>query len=168
MNNSTQLGFISSKIGELGTAVFHSHSNSVLNLNPTVVNTLKVDDNGSIWFFVNRPIQAITEFDKQFPAALNYYKKGSPFFLNVFGVARIVTDPEELACADIDDELRERASTDKLLLSVKIAHVNYFEKESSVPQTWLSKCKKVFEGLFGAGGDDYYFTPDFDVETHYA
>jgi hypothetical protein len=76
MNTPTQqLDFITSKITELGTAVFHSHSNSVLNLNPTVIRTLKIDENGNIWFMVNRPAQIVTEFEKQFPVALNYYKK---------------------------------------------------------------------------------------------
>src|ERR1700740_3216635 len=114
MNALTQLGFITSKINELETAVFHSHSNSVLNLNPTVIKTLKIDDNGYIWFYVNKPAQAITEFEKQFPVALNYYKKGAPFFLNVFGIARIVIDPEELACVELDSEI-SNSTNDKIL-----------------------------------------------------
>jgi general stress protein 26 len=167
MNTTTQLGFISSKIGELETAVFHSHSNSVLNLNATVINTLKIDDNGYIWFFVNKPVQTINEFEKQFPVALNYYKKGATFFLNVFGVARIVNDPEELAISDFDDEIKQKASSDKLLLCVKIAHVNYYEKENSVQLGWFGKIKKSLSELF-VPADDYYYHPEFDTEKHFA
>ncbi len=156
MNTSTQIDFINSKITELGTAVFHSHSNSVLNLNPTVINTLKVDENGYIWFFVNKPAQTVTEFEKQFPVALNYYKKGIPFFLNVFGIARIVIDPEELACVALDNEIRNGIKSDKILLSVKITNVNYYEKEADMAKSWFTKFKKVMSDIFIPGEDSYY------------
>lgn len=164
MNTPTQLGFIAAKIGELETAVFHSHSNSVLNLNATVIRTLKIDDNGYIWFYVNKPVQAVTEFEKQFPVALNYYKKGTPFFLNVFGIARIVNDPEELECVALDNEIPH--ADDKLLLSVKIANVNYYEKEPDINKSWFSKVKKAVSDLF-IPGEDFYYNPA-ENDRHFA
>ncbi len=166
MNTLTQLGFITSKINELETAVFHSHSNSVLNLNPTVIRTLKIDDNGYIWFYVNKPAQAITEFEKQFPVALNYYKKGAPFFLNVFGIARIVIDPEELACVELDSDI-SNGIHDKILLSVKIANVNYYEKEADVKKTWFDKLRKGLSELF-IPGEDFYYNPEMENDKHFA
>lgn len=80
----------------------------------------------------------VTEFETQFPVALNFYKKGIPFFVNVFGIARIVIDPEELACAEIDNEISNGVLSDKILLSVKIANVNYYEKEADIKKTWFS------------------------------
>lgn len=165
MNTTTHIDFISSKINELKTAVFHSHSNSVLNLSPTVINTARIDDNGNIWFFVNKPTQKVTEFEKQFPVALNYYKKGTPFFLNVFGVARIVIDPEELTCADMDVSISNGIASDKILLCVKIANVNYYEKETEMSRTWFSKLKKAFAGIF-IPEEDAYFT--FENSEHFA
>ncbi len=167
MNTTTsQLGFISSKINELQTAVFHSHSNSVLNLNATIINTVKIDDNGYIWFFINKPTQKVTEFEKQFPVALNYYKKGTPFFLNVFGVARIVIDPEELVCAtDMDESIKNGMSPDKILVSVKIANVNYYEKETETSKTWFNKLKKAVSSVF-IPEDDYYF--QYENDGHFA
>lgn len=164
MNTPTQLGFIAAKIGELETAVFHSHSNSVLNLNATVIRTLKIDDNGYIWFYVNKPVQAVTEFEKQFPVALNYYKKGTPFFLNVFGIARIVNDPEELECVALDNQIPHAG--DKLLLSVKIANVNYYEKEPDIKKSWFSKVKKAVSDLF-IPGEDFYYNPA-ENDRHFA
>ncbi len=102
MNTINNIGFITSRINQLQTAAFHSHSKNVLQLNPTIISTLKVDENGYIWFLLNKPVQKVTEFEKQFPVALNYYRKGEPFFLNVFGIARIVNDPEELACVEAE------------------------------------------------------------------
>ena len=166
MNTPTQLDFITSKITELETAVFHSHSNSVLNLNATVIRTLKIDENGYIWFMVNRPAQVINEFEKQFPVALNYYKKGAQFFVNVFGIARIVTDPEELVCAELDNDIRNGIKSDKILLSVKINNVNYYEKEADMPKNWFSKFKKAFIDLF-VPGEDFYYNPA-ENDKHFA
>jgi hypothetical protein len=168
MNTPTQLGFITSKINELETAVFHSHSNSVLNLNPTIIRTLKIDDNGYIWFLVNRPAQTVTEFEKQFPVALNYYKKGAPFFLNVFGIARIVIDPEELACVAIDSEIKNGILSDKILLSVKISNVNYYEKEQDTNKSWLARFKKALSELFIPAEDDLYYNPELNNDKHFA
>jgi general stress protein 26 len=164
MNTITQLGFITSKINELETAVFHSLSNSVLNLNPTVIKHLKIDDDGYIWFLVNKPVQKVTEFEKQFPAALNYYKKGTSFFLNVFGIARIIIDPEELACVSIDNEIENDIFGNKILLSVKITNVTYYEKDSA-NKRWLSKIRKTWAKLFVPEEDFYY---PFENERHFA
>jgi hypothetical protein len=165
MNTLTQLSFLTSRINELETAVFHSHSNSVLNLNPSIIRTLKTDDAGNIWFYVNKPPQAVTEFEKQFPVALNYYKKGAPFFLNVFGIARIVIDPEELVCANVDNEIS--IPNNKLLLSVRIANVNYYEKEIDTKKSWLTKLKKTFSELF-ISEENFYYNPELENEGHFA
>ncbi len=165
MNTTTHIDFISSKINALQTAVFHSHSNSVLNLSPTVINTARIDDNGNIWFFVNKPTQKVTEFEKQFPVALNYYKKGTPFFLNVFGVARIVIDPEELTCANMDLDLSNGIASDKILLCVKIANVNYYEKETETSKSWFNKLKKAVAGIFIPEEDAFF---SFDTNEHFA
>jgi general stress protein 26 len=167
MNTSEQLDFITSKISELQTAVFHSHSNSVLNLNPTVIRVLKIDENGYLWFFVNRPPQAVNEFEKQFPVALNFYKKGVPFFVNLFGIARIVIDPEELVCAELDSEISNGIESDRILLSVKIANVNYYEKELDVKKSWFGKLKKAVAEIF-VPAEDFYYNPETQNDRHYA
>jgi len=145
IKSSTQLDFISARIEELQTAVFHSQSNTVLNLNTAVISTLKVDIDGYIWFFVNKPSQAISEFEKQFPVALNFYKKGAMFFLNVFGMAKIITDPEELEFTGIDDKSKI-GNIGKILIRVKIVNANYFEKACT--KGWFTKRKKAFMELF--------------------
>lgn len=155
MNTHNQIGFITTKIEELETAVLHSHSNSVLNIKSALVRTLQVDVNGNIWFTIHKPQQEITQFDKQFPVGLNYYKKGSDFFLNVFGVARIITDPEELACVDMYNHIKNEANSDQILVCVRIMNANYYEKESAKNTNWLSKCKNIFLGIF-FNDDNYY------------
>lgn len=168
MNTQNHLGFITTKIEELGTAVFHSHCNSVLNIKSTIVNTMQVDENGSIWFSISRPQQEITQFEKQFPVALNYYKKGSPFFMNVFGVARIVTDPEELICADLNNHIKNEINSDQILLCVKIMNANYYEKESASNANWLAKCKNALLGIFSFDDDSYYWNMRAENDRNFA
>jgi general stress protein 26 len=156
MNTHNQLEFITSKIEELETAVLHSHCNSVLNIKSTIVKTRQVDENGHIWFTISKPQQQITEFEKQFPVALNYYKKGSPFFMNVFGVARIVCDPEELTCADLNNHIHTDNSKETLLC-VKILNANYYEKEAAKNTSWLTKCKNALLGIFAFDEDNHYY-----------
>ncbi len=167
MNTNTQFQFLTSKINELETAVFHSQSNSVLNLYPTVIKHLKIDDKGYIWFLMNKPLQEIREFEKQFPFALIYYKKGASFYINVYGVARIVIDPEELVCADLDHEIKNGLSSDKILLNVKIANVNYYEREVAANKSWLAKFKKAFMKLF-LPEDAFYYNPSLENDRNFA
>jgi general stress protein 26 len=167
MIKTSQSGFITSKINELVTAVFHSHSTGVLNLNPTIIKTLKVDDNGYIWFLVDKPLQSITEFEKEIPVALNYYKKGAPFFLNVFGIGRIVTDPEELICAGLDSEISNDVSGNKVLLNVKIEHVNYYETEKFTNKNWLAEASRSLKNLL-IPHEDFYYNSGFGNNRHFA
>lgn len=157
MNTQNQIGFITTKIEELGTAVLHSHSNSVLNIKSTIVNTLQVDTNGNIWFAISKPQQEITQFEKQFPVGLNYYKKGSPFCLNVFGVARIVSDPEELTCADLFNDLKNDINSPQILLCVKMMTANYHETELAKNTNWLTKFKNALLGIFSFDDENYYW-----------
>jgi hypothetical protein len=163
----TQLDFITHRINELERAVFHSYSKNVLNLNSAIIKTIKIDDNSYIWFLLDKPAQEITEFEKQFPVTLNYYKKEAPFYLNVFGMARIVIDPEELACAIIDNELKNGALNNKILLSVKIINANYYEKEPAMNKTWLAKFKKALTDLF-LPGENFYYNHNLESDSHFA
>jgi len=146
MKSYVQLGFISSRIEELKTAIFQSQGRTVLKLNPGVISVLKVDTDGYIWFLVNKPIQVVSEFEKQFPVDLNFYKKGAMFFLSVFGIARMITDPEELEFTGINDKLTSK-DIDKILIRVEILNVNYFGKKAST-KGWFTKRKNAFMELF--------------------
>lgn len=157
MNTNNQLGFITSKIKELETAVLHSHANSVLNIKSTIIKTRQVDENGNIWFTITRPQQEITQFDKQFPVGLNYYKKGSAFCMNVFGIARIISDPEELVCADLNNHIRNEMDSDQILLCVKILNANYYETEAARNTSWLTRCKNALLGMFSFDEDSHYY-----------
>lgn len=144
------LGFLQEKIQELRSAIFFNTSNAVLKLPTCIVQTLKVDEAGQVWFFVTRPEQYLHEFEREFPAKLNFFKKGKLFYLNVTGKAFIVTDPEELNdVINVEDEVRRKAISHLVLVKFKIMHAEYYERNEQT-NTVLQKMKtSVGKWLFG-------------------
>jgi hypothetical protein len=129
MLTENQLNFFREKIQELRSALFFNTSNAVLKLPPCIITTLKVDEAGQVWFFVGRPGQYLHEFDREFPAKLNFFRKGKPFFLNLTGKAYIVSDPEELnELISVDDDVKKKAIANMVLIKFKIINVLYDER----------------------------------------
>jgi hypothetical protein len=115
------------RIMELQQALFFNYSEAVLKLPITIVNALAVDELQQVWFAVNRPQQQLCEFDRNFPARLEFYKKGKDFHMHVEGKAHLVIDPEELTEAMIlNPNLIGETGSNKLLVRMKIEKLEYF------------------------------------------
>lgn len=158
MTTQNQIGFITEKIQQLQTAILECHSNSVLQIPRSVVQTLYVDEIGCVWVGIDKPRQFINEFDQSFHVALNYYKKGIPFFLNTFGLARVVVDPEDIS--NLNPVLKEQYNNGKLILCIRIKEVSYFEKQPPEIHSFLHKCQQSIWSLFVPNNDYYHFNID--------
>ena len=136
--------FLQEKIQELRSALFFNTSSAVLKLPSSVVQAMKVDEAGQVWFFVNRPEQYLHEFDREFPAQLNFFKKGKPFYLNMTGKAFIVTDPEELNdVINVTDEVRQKAMNHFVLIKFKMMHAEYYDR-SVQTNSMMQKVRTAF------------------------
>lgn len=164
MNTNNQIGFILKKIQFLQTAILHCHTNSVLKLPTSVVQTLYTDDVGCVWLSVGKPTQYIHEFDRSFNVQLNYYKKNSPFYLNTSGIARVVTDPEELNL--LPENLKAVYDAQKLLICVRITEANYFENQRNTEKNIYQKCRQTITSLFYGSNEYYHF--DMEKEKSFA
>ena len=163
MNTNNQVGFISEKIQQLQTAILYSNSNCVLKLPTCLATTQYVDEVGCVWITIQRPRQLIHEFDRTFEVELNYYKKGTSFFLNISGMARIIIDPEELN--QLPDHLQRAHASNQLILCVRILEANYHEnqpKTLGIMQRWMHNVSSVFTGT----QNDYHF--DIAGQKNYA
>jgi general stress protein 26 len=158
MNANNQMGFVIKKIQFLQTAILHCHSNSILKLPSSLVQTLYTDEVGCVWIAISKPTQYVHEFDKSFQAGLNYYKKDCPFYINTYGIARVVTDPEELN--QLPEKLKQVYDKEKLLICVRILQANYYEQPPKADQNIYQKCRQTISSLF-YGSNDYYH---FDME----
>lgn len=128
MQANQQLNFLQEKIREIGSAIFFNQSNSVLKLPTSIIQTLKVDDLGFIWFYMQKPKQDLREFDKEFPVRLDFFKKGKNCFLQVTGKAWMVNDPEEMNTLDaLGEEEKQQRVQDMVLIKVKVLKADYQE-----------------------------------------
>jgi hypothetical protein len=162
MKSDKNLQFITNRILDTRVALFHCHTNALLKIPTCVVNTFKVDDGGCVWFTMSRPQQLVSQFDKEFPVGLNYFKKGNNYSMNIFGKARIVNDPEELMVLDMSTEEINDALNKKLLVCVKILKVDYFDHDQERKNNLLQKVKTFIYGILDwaePDGKSFEFSP---------
>ncbi|HEX8331429.1 MAG TPA: hypothetical protein VF622_02335 [Segetibacter sp.] len=149
MSSDKNLQFINNKIEEIQVARFRCTSTSLLKVPSSVVSTFKVNDDGHLLFFLPRPTQLISQFDKDFPVELNYFRKGASGYLDIYGKARIVNDPEELFEYELSPEETMRALNKDILVVVKIMKADYHVSESSNSKanSFVKKVRSFFFGL---------------------
>lgn len=137
MDANHQLSFIQKRIEEIRSAICYNLSESVLKLPTSIVTTLKVDEYGFVWFFVQKPVQHLSEFDHEFPVKLDYYRKGTGYFLQVTGKGFVVTDPEEMnAFVDLPEDVKKQTEENMLLVKVKILKADYYQTRSLHKTGW--------------------------------
>lgn len=128
MATNKNLLFIKQKIEQTEVALFHCLTNSILRVSNTVIKTLKVDDDGNIWFFITRPQQLISQFDHEFPVSLTYYKKGNTYKMHVSGTAQMLTNAEEIGAeVKLSQEEVSNALCTQLLIKVRIQSAEFRE-----------------------------------------
>ena len=159
--NQQHLGFIQEKIREIGSAIFYNQSDSLLKLPTSIVSTLCVDDFGYVWFFVQTPRQTLMEFETEFPARMDFFKKGKGYFLQVSGKGWVVSDPEEMNTLEsIPESMKELALQNMLLVKVKIMKAEYYETTpGKVKSGWWKSALQSVSAWFGSSTyrpDVYY------------
>jgi hypothetical protein len=127
MRTANSIPFLQDKIQGIGSALFYNESGGVLKFPTTIVSILKVDELANIWFFLNRPEQQLNEFDRQFPAHMQFYRKGKGYYLQIIGRAYVINDPEELnSIIGLPDEVKAKAIKEMVLVKVKIGSAKYY------------------------------------------
>ena len=160
MQKNLPLSFIRERIQELQQALFFNCSRAVLQIPTQIVHTLFTDDLGQVWFVVPKPLQYIGEFDKEFPAKLDFLRKGIKFSLQISGKAYIVLDPEELNhLLVISEDLRQKVRNSELvLMKVKIQDADFFEYPAHTPNPWF---KNISNSI-----TQWFFYKQHSLQTH--
>jgi len=162
VTTNNQLNFLQEKIQEIGSAIFFNLSDSVLKLPTSIVSTLKVDDYGYVWFFVQKPKQSLKEFEAEFPVRLDFFKKGKSYFLQVMGKAWVVNDPEEMnAFVTLPEEARQVAMNQMVLVKVKILKAEYYDTQTRTEHTWWQNAVSTLSTWFRNTGS-------YKATTYYA
>lgn len=150
MLSDAHVGFLRDRIHDIGSALFFNTGNATFKLPTSIISVLKVDDEGNIWFFLHNPDLFIEDGDKEFPARLDFYRKGKPFFLQVLGEALVITDVHEIRelAADIP-ELQIPSFSGVMLVKVRVEHASCFEQRERtmgwLQSWWHAICKKLLQ-----------------------
>ena len=126
------ISFVQLKIANIGTALCYCGDGSPLPYSTYVITALKSDEEGFIWFFINKGRQQISNNDaRPFPVHLDFYRKGYPFSMKIEGEGRI-TDANEKIHDLMGKGIRLQAESlaGIVLVKVKMEKVEY--KELSV------------------------------------
>ncbi len=152
LTTNNQLNFLQEKIQEIGSAIFFNLSDSVLKLPTSIVTTLRVDEFGYVWFFVQKPKQSLKEFETEFPVRLDFFRKGANCFLQVMGKAWVVNDPEELNMfMTFPYYVKEAALNGMVLVKVKMLKAEYHETQTRTQGAWYSAVSTLFTWLRTGG-----------------
>ncbi len=143
MATNQQLNFLQEKIQEIGSAIFFNQSDSVLKLPTSIVTTLKVDEYGFVWFFVQKPRQQVKEFETEFPARLDFFRKGKTSYLQVMGKGWVVSDPEAMNAFGELPPATLSALQDTVLVKVKIMRAEYYETRTARQSWWKQAVNSV-------------------------
>ncbi len=150
MLNDIQVGFLRDRIQEIGSALFANTGNATFKLPTSIISVLRVDEAGNIWFFLPNQDLFIEEGDKEFPARLDFYRKGKPFFLQVSGEALVITDKDEINELAGGEPARSFHSfSHVMLVKVRVEHASYFEQRerrmSRLQTWWHAICKYLLQ-----------------------
>ncbi len=155
MQANQQLSFLQEKIREIGSAIFFNLSNSVLKLPTSIVETVKVDDFGFVWFYIQKPRQDLREFDKEFPVRMDFFRKGKNYFLQVEGKAWMVNDPEEINTLDNLSEEEKKKNAEMVLVKVKLLKAEYHETgidPTAKNSWWQNAVSQVYTWIRSGNG----------------
>jgi hypothetical protein len=122
------LPFIQLKINAIATALFFCSGDAPLPFSAYVVTALKMDDEGCIWFFVRRGPYENIVFGKAFDAELEFYRKGYPWLVKVFGVGTVeYAEPKAQELIGTSICLNQLMLSGILLVKVKMENASYRE-----------------------------------------
>ena len=145
-NNGDQFNFITDKINQIKIALFKSEINSELLLPNNVIQVLKADEDGYIWFFTSCNGKQAKSINRTFYSYLDFYKKGADCSLRVNGPAFIVEDEND-AFISISNYSKSVAGS-LVLIKMKIMQAEYFEGQLAQKVSWKNRIFSTINNLF--------------------
>jgi hypothetical protein len=146
MEHNENMTFLKEKINAIKVALFRSEINSEWKLPNNIIQILKAEDDGTVWFFTSLRGNAAA-IDKPFFAHLDFHKKGSDCRLQLSGEAITVDDDEMGLCA-INCYLNGQYTHAAVLVKMKITHAEYYDRASLSNISWPQKIRIAFNHLF--------------------
>ena len=138
----TNFPFIQSKIKELKVAIFKPELDAPIKLPNSIIQVLKVEDDGHIWFYTSCSGSQAAHTDPFFYGYLDFYKKGTDCRIRVSGKAEIMLDEEEKNAES------KNLTAGLVLVRLKIMQAEYFENRMVENLSWSAKLKSTWQQIF--------------------
>ncbi len=131
MQKNLSLQFLQEKINHLKTAIFFNSSSSLCKIPTSIIQVIKVDELGQIWFCLPSANRLIEETDTCFFSELRFFRKGKNFHLKITGKGLIVHNNEEINEINfLDTEFKKLILFRKMtLIKILIQTEDYFEAQ---------------------------------------
>ncbi len=153
--NDNHLAILKNKIEEIRVAIFKPEMNSELHLPNNIIEVLKVDNEGMVYFFTSCNGDYANYLDRSFYGYLDFYRKGCDGRLMLSGKAEIVESEDE---ALEKENYSQKTGSQIVLVKLKIMQAELVDagvrqqKESfidkmkhAVSQWFFSPTHKVYD-----------------------
>lgn len=155
MNTHLPGKFLKRKLSELNSALFFAEGDSLFKLPNHLITEMEINDDGQIWFVIPKPFQDLQAFDKEFPARLEFFKKGKPFRLKVQGKGLIIEDHVEMeSLSAVSETMHEKVKNEPvIMIKVQVQFVDYAGNMNTSFQSRLKMAGMQLSGwLFSQKG----------------
>ena len=147
-NNQEHVRFVKEKVEMIRFALFKAAISSELRLPNNIIETLKVEDDGTIWFLTSCNGEHAKTIERSFYAQLDFYRKGTDCRLQLGGNATIAEDDNETFITLSNYSKAVGASGRLVLIKMKITEAEYFENKTEFAGSIKDKVKIMFNNLF--------------------
>lgn len=153
-NQTGELSFLKETVNKIKVALFKCEINEELQMPNNIIQTLRVEDDGTIWFFTTCKGNHARFVNKWFYARLDYYKKDTGCRLQITGKACIEDNEVDNPFSAGDYYSKEGYNT--VLVKMKIMQAEIFENKTIINISWAEKIKSAFNHLFVAPAHKVY------------
>lgn len=158
-NNGENFGFITEKIKDIKVGLFKSEINSELLLPNNVIQVLKVDNDGHLWFFTSCNGRQAANINKTFYAYLDFHKRGTDSRLLLNGTAFIVDEEGDVNELITQSNYSRSVASSLVLVKMKIMQAEYFEGHEQQKNSSLKD--KIFNSIYSLFSDTNHKIFDF-------
>ena len=148
MNTRMHGKLLQKRLSELNNALFFEEGNALIKLPNSCVTDMAIEAT-EIFFLLPKPAQDISAFDVEFPARLDFFKKGKEFRIKIRGKATLIADPIEIAsrCA-ASTQLQHKTIDNAIMIKVDIQYVDY---AGNMNESFSNRLKQQVTGWLFAG-----------------
>ena len=147
MSQKYNLSFFTGRIKEIGSALMHDLGNYDEKIPSDIINVIKADEEGRLWFYIKRPVYTAGT-PIAFPASLQFLRKGKNFYIKINGVAKTTSNYSSVNSTDCSLNYQSNATMSLTLVEMKINSIEYAEYDTAKKENSLRSWIRILASPF--------------------